>query len=99
MRSCPAWGRLIFAEDGVTPSTHLLRDLKNIAEKAGLNSDELWQHKFRAIGCSTLLQSGMLLPDVMALEGWKDVTSVKRYMGPLDADGLEKAVEKAWAVA
>jgi len=46
-----------------------------------------------------LLQGGLLLPDVMAMVGWRDLDSVKRYSGLPDEDRLKKAVEAAWATS
>ena len=37
------------------------------------------------------------LPDIVALNGWRDLESVKRYMGLLQADRLTMAVEAAWS--
>jgi len=37
------------------------------------------------------------LTDIMRLGGWKDLGSVKRYMGLLQKDRLKLAVEAAWA--
>lgn len=36
------------------------------------------------------------LPDIMALGGWRDLESVRRYMGVLQKDRLKLAVEAAW---
>jgi hypothetical protein len=36
------------------------------------------------------------LSDIMALGGWRDLESVKRYMKLLQKDFLKLAVEAAW---
>ena len=42
-------------------------------------------------------QKGMPLPDIMRLGGWRDLDSVRRYMGCLQDDRLTAAVVAAWA--
>lgn len=93
----PRTGPLVFGTEGGKPDLKLLRALKKIAVTAGIDPDRCWLHKLRATGCSILLQSGMPLPDVMAMGGWRDLESVQRYMGLLAEDRLEQAVEAAWA--
>jgi len=39
----------------------------------------------------------MPLPHFMRLGGWRDLTSLQRYMGLLNHDRLTAAVEAAWA--
>jgi site-specific recombinase XerD len=57
----------------------------------------LARHKFRATGCTKLLQRGVPLPDVKAMGGWRDLASVQRHMGLLNHDRRQAAVEAAWA--
>jgi site-specific recombinase XerD len=73
------------------------RALKAIAKKAGLDPRRVWLHKLRASGCTRLLQRGVPLADVMHLGGWRDLKSIKRYMGRMQDDRLTAAVEAAWA--
>jgi integrase len=93
----PKNGPLVFAREDGQPDGHLLRDLKAIAKRVGIDPGRVWLHKFRATGCTRLLQRNMPLPDVMRLGGWRDLASVQRYMGLLNHDRLTAAVEKAWA--
>jgi hypothetical protein len=37
------------------------------------------------------------MPDIMRLGGWRDLESVKRYIGLLQKDRLKLAVEAAWS--
>lgn len=93
----PRTGLLVFGKEDGSPDMHLLRDLKAIAKSCSLDPDHCWLHKFRATGCTKLLQSGMPLADTMKLGGWRDLASVQRYMGLLNHDRLSAAVEAAWA--
>jgi integrase len=76
------------------PHTKLLRLLKGLAEKAGLNCgrcescknrDECvnwFLHKFRATYCTQLLRSGMDLRTVQQMMGHTDIASTMRYLRP-----------------
>jgi integrase/recombinase XerD len=92
-RSC----QLVFPTDSCKPDMKLLRSLKRIAEEVGLDPAHCWLHKFRASGATRYFQKGMPLPDIMRLGGWRDVDSVRRYMGVMLDDRLTVAVEAAWA--
>ena len=93
----PKHGPLVFARHDGKPDTKLWRKAKQIAKKAGMDSDRVWLHKFRATGATRYFQNMMPLPDIMALGGWRDMKSVQRYMGLLRDDRLTAAVEAAWA--
>jgi len=89
--------RLIFGKRGGRedlPDGHLLRRLKILVRKAGLNCGtcstcvsnkecEHWfLHKFRATYITMLLRNGLDLRSVMALSGHADLESVMRYLRP-----------------
>jgi integrase len=93
----PADRRLVFGKRGGmedAPDGHLLRRLKLLVKKAGLNCGlcgacvaskecELWfLHKFRSTYCTTLLRSGMDLRTVQRLMGHSDLASTMRYLRP-----------------
>ncbi|WP_420239205.1 tyrosine-type recombinase/integrase [Telmatobacter bradus] len=76
------------------PNRHLLRVLKSLAKKAGLNCGhceacassgqcEQWTlHKFRRTYCTTLLRSGIDLRTAQAFMGHADMASTMRYLRP-----------------
>jgi integrase len=91
--------RLVFGRQGGAiddPEGHLLRRLKGLAKKAGLNCGECgtcvssdgdecerwFLHKFRASFITRLLREGMDLRTVMLLSGHADLESVMRYLRP-----------------
>jgi integrase len=99
--------RLVFGKLGGTedePDGHLLRRLKGLVKKAGLNCDhcstcisskecEGWfLHKFRATYITTLLRNGMDLRTVMKLSGHSSLESVMRYLRPAGGDEVQKRV-------
>lgn len=88
---------LVFATEKDNPDMKLLRALKTIAKRVGLDPDHVWLHKFRASGATRYFQKGMPLPDIMRLGGWRDLDSIRRYMGVMQDDRLTAAVEAAWS--
>jgi integrase len=93
----PKTGALVFGTEDGKPDGHMLRYLKDAAKRSGFAADRAWLHKFRATGATRYFQAGMPLPDIMAMGGWRDVDSVKRYMGLLNHDRRQARVEAAWA--
>lgn len=96
---------LVFGRTSTTPDGHLLRRLKTLVRKAGLNCGrcegcqkrisecEKWYlHKFRATFITTLLRGGMDLRTVMTLSGHSDLASVERYIRPADAKAVQSLV-------
>ena len=60
----------------------MLRALKRNANKAGLNQDDFWLHKFRATFATTHLQAGVDLRTVMTWMGQSNLESIIRYLKP-----------------
>ncbi|MBB5329452.1 tyrosine-type recombinase/integrase [Tunturiibacter gelidoferens] len=100
--------RLVFGKRGGEvdePDGHLLRRLKALAKKAGLNCGncdgcvsskecEVWfLHKFRANYITTLLRNGLDLRTVMALSGHADIASVMRYLRPAGTEVMQAKVD------
>jgi integrase len=86
------------------PDGHLLRRLKQIIRRAGLNcgscstcsaTDECehwYLHKFRATYITTLLRNGLDLRTVMKLSGHADLESVIRYLRPAEGKQVQDKV-------
>jgi integrase len=80
-----------------TPNTHLLRALKRLVYRAGLNCgicdscheqhecEEYTLHKFRRTYITTLLRNGVDLRTVQAYAGHKKIESTMRYLRPVAA--------------
>lgn len=98
---------LIFGKSGGkldVPDGHLLRRLKGLVRKAGLNCGqcdsckttqecERWfLHKFRATYITTLLRNGLDLRTVMTLSGHADLESVMRYLRPAEGKAVQDKV-------
>jgi integrase len=73
---------LLFPTSGRNPKLNFLDDLKAVAERAQLNPDDFWLHKFRATFCTWSMWKGVDLPTVQLWMGHKDVESTMRYSKP-----------------
>jgi len=75
----------VFSNRNGTPRKHrtqLLELCKAVAERAGLNPDDFWLHKFRATFATKHLQAGVDLRTVQLWLGHKDLESTMRYLKP-----------------
>jgi integrase len=86
---------LILGTASDKPNTHLLRTLKRLAKRAGLNCgkcdgcqgklgecQEWTLHKFRRTYLTTLLRNGLDLKTVQHYAGHSDLASTMRYLRP-----------------
>ena len=87
------------------PNGHFLRDLKRLANKAGLNCgkckgckgkarecEEWTLHKFRRTYGTTLLRNGINLRTVQRFMGHSDLESTMRYLRPASGEAAQAAV-------
>lgn len=100
-----AEGKLVVGA-GIKPDRHLLRNLKRLAWRAGLNCGvcdgclgalhecrEWTLHKFRRTYCTTLLRAGIDLRTVQAFMGHADMASTMRYLRPAASDEVRAKVD------
>jgi integrase len=73
---------LVFPTAGCNPKLNFLDDLKAVAERAELDPDNFWLHKFRATFATTCLWKGVDLRTVQSYLGHKDLESTMRYLKP-----------------
>lgn len=98
-------GPLLFGVSGDKTDGHLLRKLKRLVNKAGLNCGtcsgcqnkpsacERWfLHKFRSTYITTLLRNGVDLRTAMSLSGHSDLESVMRYLRPAEGSAIQQSV-------
>jgi integrase len=75
---CP----LIFPTAGCKPKLDFLDCLKSVAERAGMNADHFWLHKFRATYATKSLCGGTDVRTVQSYLGHSDLESTLRYLKP-----------------
>ena len=92
-------GDLVFCTASGKPDTHMLRTLKRIAERAGLDAESFWLHKFRATFATTCLQNGVDLKTVSAWLGHSDLASTMRYLKAARGAAVREKVESIWQYA
>jgi integrase/recombinase XerD len=73
---------LVFPTAGCKPKLDFLDGLKAVAERAKLNKDNFWLHKFRATFATWSLWAGVDLRTVQQWLGHSDMESTMRYLKP-----------------
>jgi integrase/recombinase XerD len=90
----------VFSTRNGTPRKHrtqLLELCKAIAERAELNPDDFFLHKFRATFATKHLQAGVDLRTVQLWLGHKDLESTMRYLKPARGKGIRLKVNATFA--
>jgi integrase/recombinase XerD len=71
----------------------MLRRLKEVAKRAGMDPDSCWLHKFRASFAIHALQGGIGLRTVQSWMGHTDLASTMRYLRPARGEKIQAQVE------
>ena len=89
VRSLKAWKakadktcNLVFPTAGCKPKCDFLNCLKAVAERAELNPENFWLHKFRATFATRCLWANVDLRTVQLWLGHSDMESTMRYLKP-----------------
>jgi integrase len=90
---------LVFPTRNGTPNNKLLVMCKRIAERAGMNQDDWWLHRFRATYATYCLRQGMDIASLRDQMGHSDLKSIERYLRALDQDKRAEKVTLVWAKA
>jgi integrase/recombinase XerD len=89
-------GDLVFPAPEGGPDGHMLRILKGVVTRAGLNPEEWWLHKFRSTYATTCLQNGVDLKTVQSWLGHSDLASTMRYLKAARGAAVQAKVESIW---
>jgi integrase/recombinase XerD len=92
-KTCP----LVFPTAGCRPKLNFLDDLKAVAERAGLNPENFWLHKFRATFATWHLWAGIDLRTVQQWLGHSDMESTMRYLKPSRSQATKDKVNATFA--
>ena len=82
LKKLPRDSEWVFPTAKAGRSTHLLRRLKDIADRAGVEHATL--HKFRHTYATRLLESGCDIVTVQKLMGHSDIETTRQYLDPDD---------------
>ena len=85
---------LVFPTAGCNPKLNFLDDLKVVAERAKLNKDNFWLHKFRATFATRCLWAGVDLRTVQQWLGHSDMESTMRYLKPARNEAVREKVNQ-----
>ena len=88
---------LVFPTSGCNVKMNFLDDLKAIAERAELNPEDFWLHKFRATFATRCLWAGVDLRTVQQWLGHSDMESTMRYLKPSRSQHVRDKVNEIFA--
>jgi integrase/recombinase XerD len=86
---------LVFGRNG-KPNDHMIRILKRVATRAGLDPERYWIHKFRSTACTRWLRAGIDLATVQSWAGHSDLASTMRYLRAARGAEIQSKVNKLW---
>ena len=88
---------LVFPTAGCNPKLNFLDDLKAVAERAELDPEQFWLHKFRATFATRCLWAGVDLRTVQQWLGHSDLESTMRYLKPSRSQATRDKVNEIFA--
>jgi len=88
---------LVFPTTGCNPKLDFLDCLKAVAERAKLDKDDFWLHKFRATFATRCLWAGVDLRTVQQWLGHSDMESTMRYLKPSRSQHVLDKVNEIFA--
>ena len=88
---------LVFPTAGCNPKLDFLDCLKAVAERAKLDRDNFWLHKFRATFATRCLWAGVDLRTVQQWLGHSDMESTMRYLKPSRSQHVRDKVNEIFA--
>ncbi|MGC1789133.1 MAG: site-specific integrase [Terriglobales bacterium] len=104
VRSLKAWKAksdktcsLVFPTAGCNPKLDFLDGLKAVAERARLDKENFWLHKFRATFATWSLWAGVDLRTVQQWLGHSDMESTMRYLKPSRSQHVRDKVNEIFA--
>ena len=88
---------LVFPTAGCRPKLDFLDALKSVAERAKLDKQNFWLHKFRATFATWSLWAGVDLRTVQQWLGHSDLESTMRYLKPSRSQHVRNKVNEIFA--
>jgi integrase/recombinase XerD len=88
---------LVFPTSGCNPKLDFLDCLKACADRANLDKDSFWLHKFRPTFATRCLWAGVDLRTVQQWLGHSDMESTMRYLKPSRSEKVREKVNEIFA--
>jgi integrase/recombinase XerD len=92
-----ATSTLIFPGANGKPEGHMLRLLKAVAERAGLDLERVWIHKFRSTFATGHINNGVPVPTVSDWMGHEDLAATQRYAASISGAHVQNKVNSTFA--
>ena len=89
--------KLVFPTAGCRPKLNFLDCLKAVADRAKLDKENFWLHKFRATFATRCLWAGVDLRTVQQWLGHSDMESTMRYLKPSRSQQVRQKVNEIFA--
>jgi integrase/recombinase XerD len=89
--------QLVFPTSGCNPKLDFLDCLKACAERAELNKEDFWLHKFRSTFATRCLWAGVDIRTVQQWLGHSDMESTMRYLKPARNQAVQDKVNHIFA--
>src|SRR5882724_11152091 len=87
---------LVFPTAGCSPKLNFLDDLKAVVERANLDKENFWLHKFRATFATWHLWNSVDLRTVQMWLGHSDMESTMRYLKPSRSQAVRDRVDSTF---
>jgi integrase/recombinase XerD len=87
---------LVFGTQSGKPNSHMLRTLKRVVTRAGLDPERYWLHRFRSTFCTRALRAGFDLATVQSWMGHSDLASTSRYLRAARGSEVQAKVNALW---
>ena len=87
---------LVFPTAGCSPKLNFLDDLKVVVERANLDKENFWLHKFRATFATWHLWNSVDLRTVQMWLGHSDMESTMRYLKPSRSQAVRDRVDSTF---
>lgn len=88
---------LVFSTRGCNVKMNFLDDLKAVAERAKIDPETVWLHKFRATFATRCLWANVDLRTVQLWLGHKDIESTMRYLKPSRSAATHEKMNQIFA--
>jgi integrase/recombinase XerD len=89
--------KLAFPTAGCRPKLNFLDCLKGVADRAKLDKENFWLHKFRATFATRCLWTGVDLRTVQQWLGHSDMESTMRHLKPSRSQQVREKVNAIFA--
>ena len=87
----------MFPTSGCNPKLDFLDCLKACVDRAALNKEDFWLHKFRSTFATRCLWAGVDLRTVQQWLGHSDMESTIRYLKPSRSAKVQEKVNEIFA--